>query len=159
MQKLFTFPIYNTNRVGIQYIYNEKRYTLPLFTESESFMTTVQHNTKVATEQPKAETPKVAASTSTPAVAKTPVGDRIYALIAPPSITPKGKQRQIVLAAFGGKLNQPMRTEDIVAYATKAGLTANAGAEASTKWHLHQMFKLGILKVVNPTVEKAEKAA
>ncbi len=106
-----------------------------------------------------AETTKAVETTTK----STPVNDRSYKLIAAPSITPKGKQRQIVLAAFGdGK--KPMTVNEVVQFAEAKGLSAVGGVTPSVRYHLHQMALLKIVEVINPTVviEKkapAEKAA
>jgi len=99
----------------------------------------------------------VAAQTTTTAVEKTtkntPPAERRYQLIAAPAIAPRGKQRQIVIAALAQDPNREFTIDEITKFATTAGLTANAGVKLSCMWHLHHLSKLGVAKVVNPTIE------
>lgn len=90
---------------------------------------------------------------------KTPTNERMYQLVAAPSIPPKGKQRQIVIAALQQDPNRGFSGKEVAEYATKAGLQATAGVLASCLWHLHHLELLGIAKVLNPsiTVEVAKK--
>ena len=101
----------------------------------------------VAVEVPKAEAP---AATTESKIKSTPVHDRLYRLVASPSIAPKGKQRQIVLKALS-ESKEPLTVKDVAKYATEAGLSAVGGIEPSCRYHLHHLVKLGIAEVVNPT--------
>lgn len=98
----------------------------------------------------KNETPKPAAVETT--TKATPVNDRQYKLVAEPSIAPRGKQRQIVLAALKSAAGKPMNVKQVAEYATKAGLTAVGGIEPSVRYHLHHLGLLKIAEVVNPTI-------
>jgi hypothetical protein len=106
-----------------------------------------------AAETPKATTPAVAENTTK----STPVNDRKYSLVAEPSIAPKGKQRQIVIAALKSHKG-PMTVEQVIDFATKNGLTAVGGVAGSCRYHLHHLVKLNIAKVENPTVMVEKKA-
>lgn len=97
------------------------------------------------------------------ATKSTPVNDRVYKLVAAPSIPAKGKQRQIVIAAFGdGKSNKTVA--EVTKFAEENGLYAVGGIAPSVRYHLHALALLKIVEVVNPTMviekpAKAEKAA
>lgn len=103
----------------------------------------------VTAEAPKTEEPK--------APKPTPVHERRYRLVAEPSITPKGKQRQIVIAALKSS-ESPMTVKQVAKFASAAGLTAVGGIEPSCRYHLHHLVKLGFVNIENPTIE-AEIAA
>ena len=90
----------------------------------------------------------------TPKVKKTPVFERSYILKNAPSITPKGKQRAIVLGILKDAKG-PLSVGEIAKQAEVLGLQATAGVKASTAWHLHQMTLIGIAEVVNPTSQPA----
>lgn len=110
-----------------------------------------------------AKTQETAKPTVETATKATSVNDRVYKFLAIPSLPVKGKQRQIVIAAFGdGKKN--MTVEEITKFAEANGLSAVGGVAPSVRYHLHQMALLKIVEVVNPTVAiekpaKTEKAA
>lgn len=105
----------------------------------------------------KNETPKAAAvEVSTKS---TPVNDRQYKLVAEPSIAPKGKQRQIVLAALKSANGKPMTVKQVAEFASKNGLSAVGGIEPSCRYHLHHLNLLKIAEVVNPTVTIEKPAA
>ena len=86
-------------------------------------------------------------------VKQTPPLERKYQIAAIPSLPPKGKQRQIVLAALNQDPTRAYSVDEVTEFATAAGLSAVGGIKASCNWHLHQMNILGIVKVTNPTVE------
>jgi hypothetical protein len=101
------------------------------------------------------EVTAVAAIQPTPAVEvrimKTAPNDRVYKLKGTgPSLEPKGKQRQIVLACLRQE-DRGWTIPEVLAYAKANNLYAIGGQEASVKWHLHQMSLLGMVEVVNPT--------
>jgi len=101
-----------------------------------------------------AETPKPAVQAAATEVKtkSTPPAERRYQLIAAPAIAPRGKQRQIVINALAQDKDREFTIDEVTEFATKAGLTANAGVKASCMWHLHHLQKLGIAKIVNPTI-------
>jgi len=105
-------------------------------------------STKVTAEQPKQN---VEVKSSEPTTKSTPVNDRRYSLVAEPSIMPKGKQRQIVIAALKSS-KKPMTVEQVAEFATAQNLTAVGGIAPSCRYHLHHLVKLGIAKIENPTV-------
>ena len=113
--------------------------------------TAVEEN--VVIETPKAET--TAATIETPKVKSTPVMERQYVLVANPSITPKGKQRQIVLKALNSTTD-PQTIEQITKFATAEGLQAVGGIGPSCRYHIHHLVKLGIAKIVNPSTTVAD---
>ena len=102
-----------------------------------------------------AETPKPSVeTTATEMKTKTTApAERRYQLIAAPAIPPRGKQRQIVINALAQDKDRAFTIDEVTEFATKAGLTANAGVKASCMWHLHHLNKLGVAKIVNPTFE------
>ena len=120
-----------------------------------------KHSTKENGNVVVAETPKPAVAAVKPEEPKapksTPPAERRYQLIAAPAIAPRGKQRQIVIAALSQDKDRAFTIEEVTSFATAAGLTANAGVKASCMWHLHHLQKLGVAKVVNPMVETEEK--
>ena len=118
--------------------------------EKNSKQTEVSVNaqeTAVVAEQPKTETPAPAVKE-----VKTSPRDRKYVLIAAPAITPKGKQRQIVLDILK-EAKAPMSAAEVAKLAGPMGLRAAAGVEASCGWHLHQLTLLGIARVENPSTK------
>jgi len=74
--------------------------------------------------------------------------DRKYRLINPPSIAPKGRQRQIVLHILT-EAKKPMSPKEVAELAAPMGLYAVGGVLPSCQYHLHQMALLGIVEVVN----------
>ena len=124
-------------------------------------------NEKNATKTNESVVAQPTTTTAAPVVEKvtksTPPAERRYQLVAAPAIPPRGKQRQIVINALAQDKDRAFTIDEVTDFATKAGLTANAGVKASCMWHLHHLNKLGIAKIVNPTIEiekevKAESA-
>lgn len=97
-----------------------------------------------------------AAITPTPAVEvktkATPVEERLYKMINEPSLPPKGKQRQIVLAILKAS-KEPLTVAQVTAEAVKLNLSAVGGVGPSCRYHLHHLVLLKIAEVTNPTVE------
>jgi hypothetical protein len=98
------------------------------------------------TENLKAAQPK---TTELVRAIRTPVADRMYILIKPPSPPPKGRQRQIVVDILKAA-TEPLTAKQVAAKAGPMGLQAVAGVEPSSRWHLHQLVLLGIAQVVDP---------
>lgn len=117
-----------------------------------------KHDVKaVEVERPKTTTPEAKAE-EPKAPKTTPVNERLFKLIAQPSIPPKGKQRQIVLKALADS-KEPLTVDQITKIAEKAGLQAVGGVGPSCRYHLHHLVKLGFAEVVNPKLVVEEKAA
>jgi len=74
--------------------------------------------------------------------------DRKYRLVNPPSIAPKGRQRQIVLHILT-ESQKPMSPKEVAELAGPMGLYAVGGILPSCQYHLHQMALMGIVEVVN----------
>jgi hypothetical protein len=117
---------------------------------------TPAQQTEVSVAAETTETPK---TVETAKEIKTSPRERKYKLLTAPTLTPKGKQRQIVLEILKTAEN-PMTAAEVAKLAKPMGLSAAAGVEASVAWHLHQMAILKIAEVVNPTsaVESAPPA-
>ena len=118
--------------------------------------------TMAKTAQVVAETPKVEAEVTTTATEqpkRQPLGNRVFTLVAQPSLPPKGKQRQICLR--------------ILVEAGEAGTTIQAAAkkakeyelstvdtiENSVKYHFHHLVLLGLAAEstpVDPTINEAK---
>jgi hypothetical protein len=92
---------------------------------------------------------QIAKSTQAATPAKpviTPVLERQYSLLTPPTSIPKGRQRQIVLAILLDA-KKPMTPVEIAPLAEEMGLRAVGGILPSVRYHLHHMVKLGIAQV------------
>src|SRR6185437_15831355 len=111
----------------------------------------------VEVEQPKTTTPEAKAD-EPKAPKNTPVNERLYKLVAQPSIAPKGKQRQIVLKALVDA-KEPLTVDQVTKIAEKAGLQAVGGVGPSCRYHLHHLVALGFAEIVNPKIVVEEKAA
>lgn len=111
----------------------------------------------VAAEQPKpAEVKAVKAEAK---VKKTPIDNRLYTLVAMPSVPPKGKQRSTILQAIAKLDGKEFTAKDLIPFCKEANYNATAGIEASVKWHLHQMELLKIVAVSNLTITVEEQKA
>jgi hypothetical protein len=116
-------------------------------------------NQKPEAEVVTVETPKTETTVTSEKPKNTPVMERQYQIVAAPSITPKGKQRQIVIAALQVDPQRGFTVKEVAEFATKAGLSAVGGIEPSCRYHLHHLTKLGIAKILNPTTSLEEQAA
>lgn len=100
----------------------------------------------------------VAAASTEVSTKTTPVNERLYSLVAAPSLPPKGKQRQIVLSILQNT-KTPLTVDEVTKAATAAGLQAVGGIGPSCRYHLHHLVLLGIAKVENPTIEVVKEIA
>ncbi len=75
-----------------------------------------------------------------------PIDGRRFRLLKMPAQTPRGVQRQIVLRCLLDQNGQPATAKELTPAATTYGLVAVGGIEASVKWHLHQLVKLGLVE-------------
>ncbi len=74
------------------------------------------------------------------------IGGRKFRLLKLPATTPRGVQRQIVLRCLLDANGEPRTVKELTIPATTYGLVAVGGIEASVKWHLHQLVKLGLVE-------------
>lgn len=110
---------------------------------------------KVEVEQPKAEVSQVAVE---PVAAVTPVNSRFYRLIAEPSISPRGKQRIIVLQILR-EHKEGITPEQMKPLADALGLVATGGVLPSCRYHLHQLKLQGLVEESNKSWTAQTEAA
>lgn len=89
---------------------------------------------------------------------QTPLADRLFHLTddvleLPEKMVFKSKQRQIVYNVLLDS-TVALTVGYIAQIATKAGLTAKGGVEASVAFHLHHMVKDAVVVVRNPTISE-----